>query len=64
MLDLVFPLPDEVSFVSGAALPMNYLTVHFALVRRGGLRPGETVRASVSWQRINAPRAPHEQRED
>jgi NADPH2:quinone reductase len=40
---LVFPLPDEVSFEAGAALPMNYLTVHFALVRRGGLRAGETV---------------------
>ena len=40
---LVFPLPDAVSFVAGAALPMNYLTVHFALVRRGGLRAGETV---------------------
>jgi NADPH:quinone reductase len=41
--ELVFPLPDEVSFEAGAALPMNYLTVHFALVRRGGLRVGETV---------------------
>jgi NADPH2:quinone reductase len=40
---LVFPLPDEVSFAVGAALPMNYLTMHFALVRRGGLRAGETV---------------------
>jgi NADPH2:quinone reductase len=41
--DLVFPLPDEVSFPVGAALPLNYLTVHFALVRRGQLRAGETV---------------------
>jgi NADPH2:quinone reductase len=41
--DLVFPLPDDVSFEAGAALPLNYLTVHFALVRRGGLRAGETV---------------------
>jgi NADPH2:quinone reductase len=40
---LVFPLPDEVSFRVGAALPLNYLTVHFALVRRGQLRAGETV---------------------
>ena len=40
---LVFPLPDAVSFAAGAALPMNYLTVHFALVRRGALQPGETV---------------------
>ncbi|HEX6075921.1 MAG TPA: NADPH:quinone oxidoreductase family protein [Micromonosporaceae bacterium] len=40
---LVFPLPDRVAFVAGAGLPMNYLTVHFGLVRRGRLRSGETV---------------------
>ena len=40
---MVFPLPDRVSFEAGAALPMNYLTVHFGLVKRGGLRSGETV---------------------
>jgi NADPH2:quinone reductase len=40
---LVFPLPGEVSFQAGAALPLNHLTVHFALVRRGQLRAGETV---------------------
>ncbi|MDP3713151.1 MAG: NADPH:quinone oxidoreductase family protein [Mycobacteriales bacterium] len=40
---MVFPLPDRVSFAAGAALPMNYLTVDFALVRRAELRAGETV---------------------
>ena len=40
---MVFPLPDAVSFPAAAALPMNYLTVHFGLVRRGQLREGETV---------------------
>ena len=40
---MVFPLPDSVSFEAGAALPMNYLTVHFGLVRRGQLKSGETV---------------------
>jgi NADPH:quinone reductase len=39
----VFPLPGTVSFEAGAALPMNYLTVHFGLLRRGDLRDGETV---------------------
>ena len=39
----VFPLPDRLSFVLGAALPMNALTVQFALTRRGRLRAGETV---------------------
>lgn len=39
----VFPLPDSVSFVAGAALPMNYLTAHFALARRGRLKSGESV---------------------
>jgi NADPH2:quinone reductase len=39
----VFRLPDTVTFAAGAALPMNYLTMHFALTRRGRLRAGETV---------------------
>ena len=43
MPEAVFPLPDSVSFEVGAALPMNYLTVHFGLVRRGRLQSGETV---------------------
>ena len=41
--DSVFPLPDNVSFEAGAALPMNYLTAQFALATRAGLRQGETV---------------------
>jgi NADPH2:quinone reductase len=40
---MVFRLPDRVSFTAGAALPMNYLTVHLGLVRRGRLEAGETV---------------------
>jgi len=40
---MVFPLPDGVSFEVGAALPMNYLTVHFALTQRGRLERGEVV---------------------
>ncbi len=43
MPQAVFPLPESVSFAAGAGLPMNYLTMHFALVRRGGLQSGETV---------------------
>lgn len=39
----VFSLPDNVSFITGAALPMNYFTMHFALARRGHLKRGETV---------------------
>ena len=40
---MVFPLPDAVTFDSGAALPMNYLTCHFALRERARLEAGETV---------------------
>lgn len=40
---MVFALPDAVPLDEAAALPMNYLTVHFALARRGKLRAGETV---------------------
>jgi len=39
----VFPLPDALTFEQGAAIPMNYLTAHFALAERAGLRAGETV---------------------
>lgn len=39
----VFPLPEEMSFTLGAGVPMNYLTMHFALKKRGWLQRGETV---------------------
>jgi NADPH2:quinone reductase len=42
-LDMVFPLPDTVDFAVGAALPINYLTAHFALKRRARLADGDTV---------------------
>jgi len=38
-----FALPGSLSFTAAAALPMNYFTVHFALLRRGRLQAGETV---------------------
>jgi NADPH2:quinone reductase len=41
--DMVFPLPEAVEFAAGAALPINYLTAHFALHQRGQLTPGQTV---------------------
>jgi NADPH2:quinone reductase len=39
----VFPLPAGVGFPAAACLPINYLTMTFALQTRGGLRDGETV---------------------
>jgi NADPH:quinone reductase len=39
----VFALPDSVTFVKAAALPMNYLTAQFALATRARLERGETV---------------------
>ncbi len=41
--DRVFPLPENVSLDKGAALALNYLTMHFALIRRAQLRGGESV---------------------
>lgn len=41
--DRLYPLPRGMSFTDGASLPMNYLTAHFALVTRGGLRAGDRV---------------------
>jgi NADPH:quinone reductase len=40
---MVFPLPDSVPFDRAAALPLNYLTAHFAFTRRARLEKGETV---------------------
>src|ERR1700741_3181878 len=42
-VDNIFPLPDNLSFEQGAAIPMNYLTAQFVLSERGHLREGETV---------------------
>lgn len=41
--DRVFPLPDSVGFSAAAALPINYLTAHFALRARARLAPGDVV---------------------
>jgi NADPH2:quinone reductase len=41
--EMVFPLPDDVPSDKGAALPLNYLTMHFTLNRRAKLTSGETV---------------------
>lgn len=41
--EYVFPLPESVSFVAGAATIVNYGTAYFALLERGGLRSGESV---------------------
>jgi NADPH2:quinone reductase len=41
--DTVLPLPASVDFATGSGLVLNPLTAHFALLRRGRLRPGETV---------------------
>jgi NADPH2:quinone reductase len=40
---MTWRLPEQLSFAEGAALPMNYHTAHFALVRRAALRPDETL---------------------
>ncbi len=36
-------LPDELDFNQGAAVAMNFQTVHFALARRGRVKAGEHV---------------------
>jgi NADPH:quinone reductase-like Zn-dependent oxidoreductase len=37
------PLPDDLTFVEGCAIPVNYLTAWVGLVDYGGLRAGERV---------------------
>jgi NADPH:quinone reductase-like Zn-dependent oxidoreductase len=39
----VVPLPDELSFEEGAAIPVNYSTAWAGLIRYGNLQPGERV---------------------
>jgi NADPH:quinone reductase len=41
--DRLYPLPEDLDFVQGATIPMNYLTAHFALVTRGQLAKGDWV---------------------
>jgi NADPH2:quinone reductase len=38
-----FRIPDQLTFEQGAAIAMNFPTVHFALQRRGRVAPGEHV---------------------
>ncbi|TNC47172.1 NADPH:quinone oxidoreductase family protein [Mumia zhuanghuii] len=40
---MTFHLPDNLSYEQGAAVPLNYLTAHFGLLKRGHLRNGESV---------------------
>lgn len=42
-IDTVIKLPEECSFIEGAALPVQWLTAHNALFEWGGLRSGERV---------------------
>ena len=37
----VYPLPEELSFEQGAAIPVNYATAYAGLVIMGGLKSGE-----------------------
>jgi NADPH2:quinone reductase len=39
----VYPLPEAMDFVTGAALGLTYLTAHFALVEHGRFQAGEWV---------------------
>lgn len=41
--DRLYPLPADLGFGEAAALPMNYLTAHFALATRAALQAGENV---------------------
>jgi NADPH:quinone reductase len=42
-VDMTFLLPEQVSFVQAASLPLNYLTAYFSLIERCGMTPGESV---------------------
>lgn len=54
--DMVFPVPDEVSFVTAAAFPITYGTTYHALTDRAALKAGEwlLVHAASSGVGLNA----------
>ena len=54
--DMVFPLPDEVDFVTAAAFPITYGTTYHALTDRAALKCGEwlLVHAASSGVGLNA----------
>jgi synaptic vesicle membrane protein VAT-1 len=39
----LLPIPDELSFAQAAAIPVNYLTAYYALLRLGNLRENEKI---------------------
>lgn len=39
----VFPMPETLTFIEAAAIPVAFLTAWHMLVTRGGIKPGETV---------------------
>jgi NADPH:quinone reductase-like Zn-dependent oxidoreductase len=41
--NMVYGLPEQLSFEEGAAFPVNYATAQAGLVTMGGLKPGERV---------------------
>jgi NADPH:quinone reductase-like Zn-dependent oxidoreductase len=53
----VLPLPDDLTFEAGAALPLNYLTGLLALVRRGRAQPGKTLLVHGAAGGVGRPRS-------
>lgn len=41
--DYTFPMPEQMSFEEGAAVPVNYLTAYIMLFDMANLRPGKSV---------------------
>lgn len=41
--DQTFPMPEQMSFEEGAAIPINYLTAYMMLFEMANLRPGKSV---------------------
>ncbi|TDG97975.1 hypothetical protein EPR50_G00213650 [Perca flavescens] len=41
--NLTFPMPEQMSFEEGAAIPINYLTAYMMLFEMANVRPGKSV---------------------
>uniref|UniRef100_A0A8D3CC31 Vesicle amine transport 1 n=1 Tax=Scophthalmus maximus TaxID=52904 RepID=A0A8D3CC31_SCOMX len=52
--DRTFPMPEQMSFEEGAAIPINYLTAYMMLFEMANVRPGKSVLVHMAAGRLNS----------
>lgn len=54
-----FPMPEQMSFEEGAALPVNYLTAYMMLFEMANVRPGKSVLIHMAAGKTPSVHTPH-----